>query len=195
MSRETTDTRQQQIKKAVLEIIAEEGLHNLSTRKLAKKIGFTEGAIFRHFETKRDIIKGIMDDVSRDLIGTLRNLVNSPAQSEEKLFNYLCKNVKYLKEHRGITILLFSEATHLGDQELKDKLNQILLEQKHFIIKMVKEGMAEGVWDKKLEAKDIATLYMGIPITYNIEFVLNKNRVNIDEFCKRMFKLVLKSLR
>jgi len=195
LSRETTDTRQQQIKKAVLEIIAEEGLHNLSTRKLAKKIGFTEGAIFRHFETKRDIIKGIMEDVSRDLIGTLRNIVYSPVKSEEKLFNYLCKNVKYLKENRGITILLFSEATHLGDQELKDNLNQILSEQKRFIVKMVKQGMAEGVWDKKLIANDIATLYMGIPITYNIELVLNKNRVNIDEFCTRMFKLVLKSLR
>jgi AcrR family transcriptional regulator len=195
MPRETTDIRREQIKKAVLEIIAEEGLHNLSTRKLAKKIGFTEGAIFRHYATKRDIIKAIMDDVASDLISSLRNIVISPVKSEEKLFNYLRTNVKYLKENRGITILLFSEATHLGDQELKDKLNQILLQQKHFIVKMVKDGAAEGVWDKKLKPEDIATLYMGIPITYNIEFVLNKNKVNIDEFCKRMFKLILKTLK
>ena len=195
MPRETTDIRREQIKKAVLEIIAEEGLHNLSTRKLAKKIGFTEGAIFRHYATKRDIIKAIMDDVASDLISSLRNIVISPVKSEEKLFNYLRTNVKYLKENRGITILLFSEATHLGDQELKDKLNQILLQQKHFIVKMVKDGAAEGVWDKKLKPEDIATLYMGIPITYNIEFVLNKNKVNIDEFCKRMFKLILKRLK
>jgi AcrR family transcriptional regulator len=195
MPRETTDIRQEQIKKAVLEIIAEEGLHNLSTRKLAKKIGLTEGAIFRHFSTKRDIIKAVMDDVSRDLISSLRNIVISPVKSEEKLFNYLCTNVRYLKENRGITILLFSEATHLGDQELKDKLNQILSEQKRFIIKMVKDGAAEGVWDKKLKPEDVATLYMGIPITYNIELVLSKNKVNIDDFCKRMFSLILKSLK
>lgn len=195
MPRETTDIRQEQIKKAVLEIIAEEGLHNLSTRKLAKKIGFTEGAIFRHYATKRDIIIAIMDDVARDLISSLKNIVTSPVKAEEKLFNYLRTNVKYLKENRGITILLFSEATHLGDRELKDKLNQILLQQKHFIVKMVKDGTAEGVWDKKLKPEDIATLYMGIPITYNIELVLNKNRVNVDDFCKRMFKLILKSLK
>ena len=140
MQRESTDIRQEQIKKAVLEIIAEEGLHNLSTRKLAKRIGLTEGAIFRHFTSKRDIIKGIMDDVASDLINSLRNVVTSPVKTEEKLYNYLCKNVKYLKENRGITILLFSEATHLGDRELKDKLNQILSEQKQFIIKMVKDG-------------------------------------------------------
>ncbi len=195
MTRETTDARQEQIKKAVLEIIADEGFHNLSTRNLAKKIGFTEGAIFRHFSTKRDIIKGIMEDVNRDLIGSLRNIVISPVKAEEKIFNYLCMNVKYLKENRGITILLFSEAAHLGDKELKEKLNRILSEQKQFIIKMVEDGIAEGVWDKKVNPEDVAILYMGIPITFNIELVLNKKGLNVDSFCNRMYSLIIKSLK
>lgn len=195
MQRESTDIRQEQIKKAVLEIITEDGVHNISTRNLAKKIGLTEGAIFRHFPTKRDIIKGIMDDVAKDLIGSLRSIVLEPIKAEEKLFKYLCKNVKYLKENRGITILLFSEATHLGDKGLKEKLNQILLEQKQFIIKIVKDGISENVWDKNVNPEDFAMLYMGIPITFNIELVLNKNGLNVDNFCKRMFNLILKTLK
>lgn len=195
MPRETTDIRQGQIKKAVLEIIADEGLHNISTRNLAKRIGLTEGAIFRHFATKRDIIKGIMDDVANDLIGSLRSIVLSPIKNEEKLFNYLCRNVKYLKENRGITILLFSEATHLGDKELKEKLNQILLEQKQFVIKIVKDGIGEGVWDKKTNPEDVAMLYMGIPIIFNIELVLNQSGLNVENFCKRMYTLILKTLK
>jgi TetR/AcrR family transcriptional regulator len=195
MPRETTDIRQEQIKKAVLEIIADEGLHNISTRNLAKKIGLSEGAIFRHFQTKRDIIKGIMDDVENDLIGSLRNIVLKPDKAEDKLFNYLCRNVKYLKENRGITILLFSEATHLGDKQLKEKLNQILTEQKQFVIKIVKEGIAEGVWDKSINAEDVAVVYMGIPITLNIELVLNNKNLNLDNFCKRMYALISKALK
>jgi AcrR family transcriptional regulator len=195
MSRETTDIRQNQIKKAVLEIIANEGLHNFSTRNLAKKLGLSEGTIFRHFSTKRDIIKGIMDDVSKDLVGSLRNIVLEAIPAEEKLFKYLCRNVKYLKENMGITILLFSEATHLGDNELKEKLNQILTEQKQLIIKLIKDGISEGIWDKKINAEDIAIIYMGIPITFNIELVLNKNGLNLDNFCNRMYKIMLKSLK
>jgi AcrR family transcriptional regulator len=195
MARETTDIRQEQIKKAVLEIIADEGLHNISTRNLAKKIGLTEGAIFRHFQTKRDIIKGIMDDVENDLIGSLRHIVLKADKAEDKLFNYLCRNVKYLKENRGITILLFTEATHLGDKQLKEKLNQILTEQKQFIIKIVKEGIAEGVWDKNINAEDVAVIYMGIPITLNIELVLNNKNMNLDNFCKRMYSLISKALK
>ncbi len=195
MTRESTDIRQEQIKKAVLDIIADEGLHNISTRNLAKRIGLTEGAIFRHFPTKRDIVKGIMDDVAEDLVGSLRNIVLKPDKAETKLSNYLCRNVKYLKENRGITILLFSEAAHLGDNELKEKLNQILSEQKQFIIKIVKEGIAEGVWDKSINPEDVAVIYMGIPITFNIELILNKSGFNTDNFCKRMYSLILKALK
>ncbi len=195
MAKESTEIRQEQIKKAVLEIIADEGLHNVSTRNLAKRIGLTEGAIFRHFPTKRAIVKGIMDDVAQDLIGSLRNIVLKPEKAETKLFNYICRNVKYLKENRGITILLFSEAAHLGDKELKEKLNQILSEQKQFIIKIVKDGIAEGVWDKSINPEDVAVIYMGIPITFNIELILNNSGFNTDNFCKRMYSLILKALK
>jgi AcrR family transcriptional regulator len=195
MARETTDTRQKQIKKAVLEIIADEGLHNISTRNLAKRIGLTEGAIFRHFPAKRDIIKGIMDDVVNDLIGALRNIVLSSLKAEEKLFEYLCRNVKYFEENKGIMMLLLSEATYSGDKELKAKLNEIRTEQKRFITKMVKDGMAEGVWDNNVNPEDFALLYTGILITFNVELVLNKDELNINSFCKRMYNLILKSLK
>jgi len=194
LSRESTNIRQEQIKRAVLDIVAEDGLQNISTRNLAKRIGLSEGAIFRHFPSIRDIIKGIMEDVASDLIGSLRNIVLKPERAEDKLFKYLCQNVKYLKENRGITMLLFSEAAHLGDKELKDKLNQILAEQKQFIIKIVKDGISEGAWNKNTNPEDVAIIYMGIPITFNIEYILNKNELNADNFCKRMYTLILRAL-
>jgi AcrR family transcriptional regulator len=194
LSRESTNIRQEQIKRAVLDIVAEDGLQNISTRNLAKRIGLSEGAIFRHFPSIRDIIKGIMEDVASDLIGPLRNIVLKPERAEDKLFKYLCQNVKYLKENRGITMLLFSEAAHLGDKELKDKLNQILAEQKQFIIKIVKDGISEGAWNKNTNPEDVAIIYMGIPITFNIEYILNKNELNADNFCKRMYTLILRAL-
>jgi AcrR family transcriptional regulator len=195
MERESTIVRQEQIKQAVLQIIAEKGLHGVSTRNLAQKVGLSEGAIFRHFASKRDIIKGIMDDVASDLIDSLREIALGSLPAEKKLFTYLCKNVTYLKENQGITILLFSEATHLGDDELKRTLNLILSEQKQFVIKMVKDGIAEGAFDRQVDPEDVAILYMGIPITFNIELVLDGKNLKITDFCERMFSLILKSLK
>ncbi len=190
MERKTTEIRQEQIKKAVLDIIFTEGLDQLSTRNLAKRVGITEGAIFRHFKSKRDIMLGIMQDVKTDLIGELRRISLDAEGSEKRLFSFLCSHVKYLIENKGITILLFSEAAHMNDKDLKDNLREILSEQKSLISKIIRDGIAEGLWNRKLVVDDIATIYMGIPITLNIELILNEDKFNMQGFCKRMFFLM-----
>ncbi|MCL4477760.1 MAG: TetR/AcrR family transcriptional regulator [Deltaproteobacteria bacterium] len=190
MKRQTTEIRQGQIKKAVLDIIFKDGLDQLSTRNLAQRVGITEGAIFRHFKTKRDIMLSIMQDVKSNLIGELRRITLSAEGSEKRLSSFLCMHVNYLLENKGITILLFSEAAHMNDNELKSNLHEILSEQKSLISKIIKDGMAEGFWNKKLDVDDIATIYMGIPITLNIELILNPDMFNINNFCKRMFFLM-----
>lgn len=195
MIRKKTEIRQEQIKKAVLEIISKEGLNNVSTRNLAKKVGITEGAIFRHFKTKRDIILGIMEDVKNELITDLRKISVSDKPAEEKLFNFLCTHVRYLIRNKGITILLFSEAAHMNDKELKINLHSILSEQKTLIENIVTDGIKKGNWNKKVIPQDFATIYMGIPITLNIELVLNPEKNVIQNFCKRMNRLMLKILK
>lgn len=47
--KETSATRQQQIIAAALDIIAKRGLANLTTAAIAQEVGFSEGAIFKHF--------------------------------------------------------------------------------------------------------------------------------------------------
>lgn len=195
MKRESTKLRQEQIKKAVLEIISIEGLKNLSTRNLANKVGITEGAIFRHFKTKRDIILGIMEDVKSGLMVELRQVALSEETSDKKLFNFLCTHVKYLIKNKGITILLFSEAAHMNDKELKNNLHNILSGQKVLIEKIVKEGIKKGIWNKKVIPQDFAMIYMGIPITLNIELILNPDKTIVENFCKRMFHLISEILK
>ncbi len=190
MKRETTEIRQEQIKKAVLDIIFNEGLDRLSTRNLAYKVGITEGAIFRHFKSKRDIILSIMQDVQTNLISDLRTIALSAESAEQRLFSFLCKQCTYLIENKGVTILLFTEAAHMNDRALKEHLREILIEQKSLIGKIVKDGMSEGLWNTKLNVDDVTTMYMGIPITLNIELTLNHERFDRDNFCRRMFSLL-----
>ncbi len=194
MQRESTEVRQEQIKKAVLEILASEGLHRLSTRNLASRVGISEGALFRHFKSKRDILLGIMSDVRQGLVEPLRSIALSNRPAAQRLDDFLCHHVTFLLENRGITILLFSEAAHLNDQQLKTALHQILSEQKQFISKIVQDGIVEGEWDSQLRVENVASLYMGIPITLNIELVLNPGSVQQEHFCQRMLSLLKRVL-
>lgn len=194
MVRKTTDIRQEEIKSAVLSIIFREGLKKVSTKNIAKEVGISEGSIFRHFSSKKDIILAIMDDVKNDLIESLRTISLKNSSPTDRLYQYLCRTITYLIEYKGITILLFSEASYVNDEEMIGKLSYIFNNQKQLAAKIVSDGIALGTWDEGISAEDFSSLYMGIPISLNIEMVLNKNDVDPENFCKRMFNLILKIL-
>jgi len=189
MKRQNTKIRQEQIKRAVLDIISSDGLSSLSTRNLAKKVGISEGAIFRHFKTKQDIILGIIQDVKTDMLGSMSAAAKENKAADKRFFEVMCAQVRYILRNEGINILLFSEAAHYNDNILKKELQGILAAQKKILMEIIKDGIKEGVWRKSINVEDAATLYMGIPISLNMELVLNRKSINTENFCKRMFSL------
>jgi len=194
MIRKPTDIRQDEIKSAVLNIIFRDGLKKISTKNIAKEVGISEGSIFRHFTSKKAIILGIMNDVITDMIEELRMIAFQDISPEKRLYQYLCKTVSYLVENKGITMLLFSEASYQNDEDLMSKLNYILTSQKQLVSKIVSDGLALGVWDNTISAEDFATLYMGIPITLNIEMIFSKHGVEVNNFCSRMYDMIIRIL-
>jgi AcrR family transcriptional regulator len=194
MKRQNTDIRQEQIKQAVLDIIYTDGLKNLSTRNLAKRIGMSEGAIFRHFATKHDIILSIIKDVQSDFIGQLRQVATSALTPNERLEKFICTTVNYLTENKGITMLLFSEASHNNDAALKNQLLHIFNGQKQLVSKIILDGIAEGIWDESIAVESVAMLYMGIPVSLNIDLILSNGEFHADNFCSKMLYLILKIL-
>lgn len=194
MERQSTEIRQEQIKQAVLDIIYTDGLKSLSTRILAKRIGMSEGTIFRHFSSKQDIILAIIKDVQNDFIGSLRAIANSSIEPKERLNRYLCQTVTYLIQNKGITMLLFSEASHNNDADLKNNLSQIFNNQKKLVSKIILDGIAQNIWDETIPVENVAMLYMGIPVSLNIELVLDGGEFHVDNFCSKMMALLLKTL-
>jgi len=195
MERKSTDIRQAEIKKALLEIIDQEGMHNLSTRKLAEKVGVTEGALFKHFKSKRDMILAIVDEVESGLMRSLEHVAAAEGGADELLFRFLCTHIRYLVANKGITILLFSEAANVNDSELKSRLLAILNGQKRLVRAIVGRGIEDGIWNASLNVDSVATIYMGIPISLNIELVLNPDGVNTENFCRRMISVLVDGLK
>jgi len=194
MERQSTDIRQEQIKQAVIDIISTDGLKNLSTRNLAQRIGMSEGSIFRHFKSKKDIILSIFNDVQDNFIGELKRIAWSDEEPSIRLFKYLGATIKYHIENKGTNMLLLSEAFYNNDPELKQRLEQIFNDQKQFVTKIIKDGIRVGIWDENVKVENVALIYMGIPVSMNIEMLLGGKTIQFDNFCNYMTQLLLKML-
>jgi AcrR family transcriptional regulator len=194
MEKQNTEIRQEQIKQAVLDIIYSDGLRKLTTSNLALRIGMSEGAIFRHFATKQEIIISIIKDVQTDFIGSLRDIANSEIEPGDRLKRFLCQTVNYLTQNKGITMLMFSEVSLNNDTALRKNLLQIFNNQRSLVSKIILDGIARGKWDESIVVEDVAMLYMGIPVSLNIELILSRGEFHANDFCQRMMVLLLKIL-
>lgn len=91
-------------------------------------------------------------------------------------------------------MLLFSEASHNNDASMKSSLQQIFNNQKKLVSKNFLDGIAAGTWDKGVPVQSLAMLYMGIPVSLNIELILSGGEFHAENFCSRMMQLLLKIL-
>lgn len=88
MDTEITE-RQQEIINISLALITESGIQSLTIKNLAKRIGFAESAIYRHYENKIQILLAILDLFKRNTEQLFSNQLNSNENALvriEKLF-------------------------------------------------------------------------------------------------------------
>jgi AcrR family transcriptional regulator len=190
----STQERKIQIKENILKIIFEEGMHKLSTRHLAQRIGISEGALFRHYPSKNAMIQGIIEDVSIELIENLKIISEKNIPAKERLEELICFTINYLHQKKGITLLLFTEASYKNENSLKSEMSHIYSSQKQYFTKIILDGITEGIWNANVNIENLATLYMGIPISMNIETILHIETFNHNIFCMQMKNFILRIL-
>ena len=59
--------KKEKILSTALELFAQEGYNAVSTSKIAKKAGVSEGLIFRHFENKKGLLDALVADAEKRL--------------------------------------------------------------------------------------------------------------------------------
>ncbi len=175
-------------------IIYERGFKGLSIHNLSQKLGLSEGAIYRHFASKEQILFDIVMDVRKEMIESMKKIALENTPPEERLHEFMCYHIRYLLKNKGITILLFTEATYQQDVELKRHLHDIFQSIKQYFSKIVIDGIALGIWDPDLSVESVATLYISIPLTLNIEINLQPHESFQHDFCERMYVLIRKVL-
>ena len=61
MARQSTSERQHQIIEATQSLITSKGMEFVTIDAIAEKVGLTEGAIYKHFRSKRAILTLLID--------------------------------------------------------------------------------------------------------------------------------------
>lgn len=164
MGRKTSEERKKDIVKATLELIGEKGIESLRTSQIAEKVGFSEAALYKHFSNKKEVVKATIQTAGSELIKSLKNSIENAETEKElvKLRTVLETHMKFIRNHPGITRLLFSDEVHFNQNNLQKELYEIITEYREIIRNLLKDGIENNQVREDLNLDAAFSLYFGM---------------------------------
>ncbi len=101
------EDRRREIADAALRVIAGQGLGRFTALAIAREIGVTDAALFRHFETMDAIVLAIIDRVEEVLFAGFPPPGLDPI---ERLGNFFRQRVAVIHENPGVATLVTSDS-------------------------------------------------------------------------------------
>jgi len=153
--------RQREIIKASVELIAENGIQRLTIKNLSKKIGTVEGAIYRHFDSKIDILLGILEmfrENKKQTLGQIQSQNVSPSQQLETIF---IERFKHFSKNPAIAAVIFSEEIFQNDKRLADEVFHIMQESLKIVETIIAKGQKAGKFRQDISAEKLTLLIIG----------------------------------
>ncbi len=153
--------RQKEIIEASLEIIGEGGIQALTIKNISKNVGISEPAIYRHFESKTQILLSILDYFivnNKKIIQ--KDLIENKSISE--IINLLFDNfIQTFITYPYLISVIFSEEIFRNEPIFKNKSSQIINENFDMITQLIKKGQENNEIHKHLNPQALATVIMG----------------------------------
>lgn len=151
---ETISLRQKEILEVAIKILAQEGIQNLTVKNISKSIGFTEAALYRHYDSKHKILLGILDLFEE--ISTMPDFDTSKNfTSIDKLNLFILDRYKKFTNNPDIAKIIFSEAIFINDAELSTKIRNIMRGNKKVVERFIINGQKKGEINNELDAISI----------------------------------------
>jgi TetR/AcrR family transcriptional regulator len=160
-TKQPTETRQTALVAAALALAAERSPSEVTTAALAQAVGITQGAVFRHFESKTAIWLAVMDAVHQDLLARLHAAAGAQAQPLAALRAVFMAHVDFVVEQPGVPRVIFQELQHPEDTPLKARVRGLMQAYRALLAGLLERAQATRQLAPGTDLQAAAVLFIG----------------------------------
>lgn len=158
---ENLTDRQSQIVSESINLISEMGIQGLTIKNLAKKIGVSEPAIYRHFSSKMEILLTILDSFKQDKQLILTKISSNQISSMQKLETIYLHQFSTFTQNPALAAVIFSEEIFANDDRLSEKVYQIMEIKQQVLRTILEEGQGNREIRADIPTEQIVLIIMG----------------------------------
>ncbi|MFA9389552.1 MAG: TetR/AcrR family transcriptional regulator [Prolixibacteraceae bacterium] len=173
--------RQLEIINVSLELIAEKGIQGLTIKNLAKKIGFSESAIYRHFDNKIQILIGVLNHFEGISEQFFKQEMENDADSITKIEHLFLLYFNTFSMHPSIVAVIFSEEIFRNETVLLEKVAEVMKGNSSKIIEILEKGQRKGEVRFDIIPSHLAIIILGSLRMFVSQWHLSRYSYDISE--------------
>lgn len=160
--RERTGVRRQQISDAIARLITTRGMESATIRDISAQVGISEGALYRHFTGKREMLSFLLDHIEEEVLARVREAQWQGGSAEDRLRSILDAHLAQTAERGAVSFIIIAEAVSFEGLGLGRRVASLLSHYLSAIRQVLAEGVEEGSVRRDLDLDAAATTFFGL---------------------------------
>ncbi len=166
-----TETRRRQVAEAALQTIAEDGVARFTTRAIAGRVGISDGALFRHFGSKQEIVleaMGLLEDA-------LEASMVSTGDALAELEGFFRHRAAFVGAEASVGRLIFSdELVHLAGDAGRQRVDEWRQRSVRYMTSRLGALVAQGRATAGVDVPTMSMLIQGVLLTFAMQASLGR---------------------
>lgn len=147
---------------AAIEIISEDGIHGLSTKKIAARQGISELLLYKHFNSINDVLVAVVKSFSRYDMMIINTVRKRDITYKEKIIAYIGPIVELYQNYPPLASIMLNYETLLNYRHTRQLIKGIINTRKGFVKSVIEKAQAEGEMNNNLTSQELADIINGV---------------------------------
>lgn len=178
--RKSADNRKMEIVAATLRLADELGPDRLTTLAVARAVGLTQPAIFRHFPTKQDLWLAVADHIATVLTEAWEGVLAARGAPQDCLTALIQVQLRQIASNPAIPAILHSRELHTENAALRAQFLGLMTRFQAILVETLTEGRKTGAFRDDLAPADAAILLISLVQGLAIRWSLGQRAFSLE---------------
>ena len=134
----------------------------MTMQELAKEVGVSEGAIYRHFKSKDEILLVLVQDIERSLLDAISDSAGPHVSAMVQLRHIFQHHFSAVERRNGLSFVVIGESMRFADSQVKQAARRMVEHYLELISTVIKKAIDQHEIDQSVDVKAAALLFFGM---------------------------------
>lgn len=154
--------RREEILQALAEMLeSNDGSSRITTAKLAKQVGVSEAALYRHFPSKARMFEGLIEFIEESLMSRINRILDEEKDTLSRIKMVLQLVLAFAEKNPGLSRILSGHALMFENERLRERINQLFERIETSLRQILRERMLREGKAFPVDENVLATQLLG----------------------------------